>query len=152
MQALRNGISVVSINYRLKKGVLICCEDTVRAVQFIRSKASEWNIDPTRIAASGSSAGGHLSAWVGLHDDFADSKGADPVRKQSSRLTCAIDIKGPMDPQRQGSEEDRQAASKRNKDESPLIYASPDDPPIWGSPDLVDSGESKIRHIGAKYA
>ena len=41
------------------------CDDAARALQFVRSKAAEWNIDKPRIAASGGSAGA-CSAVAGL--------------------------------------------------------------------------------------
>ena len=62
--------------------------DSARAIQFIRSKAKEWNLDPTRIAATGGSAGAGISLWLGFHDDLADPKSEDPVLRQSTRLTC----------------------------------------------------------------
>jgi hypothetical protein len=45
----------------------------VLAVQFVRSKATEWNLDPNHLAAMGGSAGAHLAAWVALHDDLAEA-------------------------------------------------------------------------------
>jgi acetyl esterase/lipase len=38
--------------------------DSARTLQFLRSKASQWNIDPTRIAAAGGSAGACTSLWI----------------------------------------------------------------------------------------
>lgn len=38
-------------------------QDVARAIQFIKSHAAEWKIDPARIALMGSSAGGHLAAF-----------------------------------------------------------------------------------------
>jgi acetyl esterase/lipase len=49
----------------------------------------EWNLDPTRVGATGGSAGACTSLWLALHDDLADPKSSDPVARQSSRLTCA---------------------------------------------------------------
>jgi acetyl esterase/lipase len=95
---LDQGISVASINYRFipqameqkveppVKGPL---HDAARALQTIRSKAKEWNIDPRRIGATGGSAGACTSLWLALHDDLADPQSDDPVARQSSRLTCA---------------------------------------------------------------
>ncbi|MDB6028307.1 MAG: aes [Verrucomicrobiales bacterium] len=87
---LSNGISVMSINYRLSPAVSFPTHfmDSARAIQFARSKASEWNIDPKRIGASGGSAGAGTSLWIGFHDDMADAKNADPVLRQSTRLSC----------------------------------------------------------------
>ena len=60
--------------------------DAARALQFVRSKAKEWNIDKTRIGATGGSAGACSSLWLAFHDDMADPKSSDPVARESTRL------------------------------------------------------------------
>jgi acetyl esterase/lipase len=69
--------------------VKACLHDAARALQTIRAKAKEWNIDPKRVGATGGSAGACTSLWLALHDDIADSKSSDPIARESSRLTCA---------------------------------------------------------------
>jgi len=64
-------------------------EDAARALQFVRSKAAEFNIDKTRIGASGGSAGACSSLWLAFHDDMADPKSRDPIARESTRLFCA---------------------------------------------------------------
>jgi acetyl esterase/lipase len=95
---LAAGISVVSINYRyswqaqiagVKPPVKAPLEDAARALQFVRSKAKEWNIDKQRIGASGGSAGACSSLWLALHNDLADPKSSDPIARESTRLWCA---------------------------------------------------------------
>jgi acetyl esterase/lipase len=92
------GISVVAPNYRyVKQAVELGVQppvkaplhDAARALQFVRSKAKEWNIDKERIGAAGGSAGACSSLWLAFHDDLADPKSADPVARESSRLWCA---------------------------------------------------------------
>ncbi len=95
---LKAGISVVSVEYRFiaeatadgvvppVKGPL---SDAARALQLVRSKAKEWNIDKTRIGASGSSAGACSSLWLAFHPDMADPKSSDPIARESTRLLCA---------------------------------------------------------------
>lgn len=102
--ALKNGISVVSVEYRFipeatadkveppVKGPMM---DAARALQFVRSKAKEWNIDKTRIGASGGSAGACTSLWLAFHDDLADAKNPDPIARESTRLLCAA-VSGPQ--------------------------------------------------------
>ena len=94
----KHGISVVSIEYRFIEETIAdgveppvkgCLHDAARALQFVRSKAAEWNIDKTRIAAAGGSAGACSSLWLAFHDDLADPKSDDPVARESSRLLCA---------------------------------------------------------------
>jgi acetyl esterase/lipase len=95
---LDKGISVVAINYRfvqhgveekVEPPVKAPLEDAARALQFVRSKAKEWNIDKTRIGATGGSAGGCSSLWLAFHDDMADPTSKDPIARESTRLSCA---------------------------------------------------------------
>ncbi len=95
---LNAGISVASINYRLispnadseiRPPVKAPLYDAARALQTIRSKAKEWNIDPQRIAATGGSAGACTSLWLAFHDDLAQPGSEDPIARQSTRLKCA---------------------------------------------------------------
>jgi hypothetical protein len=92
------GISLVAINYRMvteaaEKGidppVKWPLEDAARALQFVRSKAKEWNLDKVRIGATGGSAGACSSLYLLYHDDMADPKSTDPVARESTRLFCA---------------------------------------------------------------
>ncbi|MBL7042306.1 MAG: alpha/beta hydrolase [Pirellulaceae bacterium] len=88
---LDKGISYAAINYRLTGQAPLPApvHDAARAIQFIRSKAAEWNIDKTRIALTGGSAGACTSMWILLHDDLADAKSEDPVLRESTRVTAA---------------------------------------------------------------
>lgn len=95
---LKAGVSVVAINYRFIKQaeaegisppVKAPLHDAARALQFVRSKAAEWNLDKTRVGAAGGSAGACSSLWLAFHDDLADPRSADPVARESSRLQCA---------------------------------------------------------------
>lgn len=95
---LAAGISVVSINYRfvtqairagVEPPVRWPLEDAARALQFVRSRAKQWNLDPARIGATGGSAGACSSLWLAFHEDLADPASADPVARQSTRLWCA---------------------------------------------------------------
>src|SRR5438874_11233473 len=65
---LASGISVVAINYRLSPEVHFPAHymDSARAIQFARSKAKEWNLDPKRVASSGGSAGAGTSLLPGF--------------------------------------------------------------------------------------
>lgn len=95
---LAAGISVVSINYRfvthaieagVKPPVQWPIEDAAHALQFVRSKAREWNFEKARVGATGGSAGACSSLWLAFHNDLADPKSSDPVARESTRLWCA---------------------------------------------------------------
>jgi len=158
---LDNGISVVSIHYRfvqhaeeakIEPPVKAPLEDAARALQFIRSKAGEWNLDKKRIGATGGSAGGCSSLWLALHDDLADPKSPDPVARESTRLYCAaVDAaQVSLDPKElrewmpnygygahafglpnvQSVIDNRENLLKWIKEYSPIEHVSKDDPPI----------------------
>ncbi len=88
---LHAGISVVSANYRFSTDSPFPTPmlDGARSVQFVRSMAHAWKIDPERIALSGSSAGATMALWIALHDDLADPKSPDPIARNSTRVRCA---------------------------------------------------------------
>ncbi|NQU75546.1 MAG: alpha/beta hydrolase, partial [Planctomycetes bacterium] len=99
---LQSGISCASINYRLSNHAPYPAQmyDGARAIQFLRSRSAEWNLNPKHVAAGGGSAGSGISQWIGFHDDMADPKADDPVARQSTRLSCvlAINMQSTYDP------------------------------------------------------
>ena len=150
MGAVKEGrFSVVAVEYRFTDVAVHPAQvnDCARAVQFVRSKAKAWNLDPGRIGVCGGSAGGHLSLWVALHDDFAKVDSEDPVERESSRVACAISFAGPADwGLLKGIEHGHPAYRQligytpgtafeemdaaRVVDVSPISFASKDDPPV----------------------
>jgi len=152
-------LSVVSVEYRFIDVATHPAQvnDCLRAIQFVRQNAAKWNIDSKRLGVTGGSAGGHLSAYVALYDDAADSKSDDPIKQHSSRVACAVSFAGPTDwtllssidhrhpayRQLIGHEPDTPAAdlsAKMIKDVSPISFASKDDPPVMqvhGDSDVI---------------
>jgi len=91
-----NGVSYAAINYPYYQDVAllgIIRDNIARAVQFLRYKSDEWNIDKNAIAVYGSSAGAGSSLWLAFHDDIADPDNADPVLRESSRVSAAVGIR-----------------------------------------------------------
>jgi acetyl esterase/lipase len=167
---LKAGISVVSIEYRfipeatadgVNPPVAGPLGDAARALQFVRSKAKEWNLDKTRVGATGGSAGACSSLWLAFHDDMADAKSSDPISHESTRLTCAA-VNAPQttldpqqmkdwtpnsrygghafgfkgDPTKKLSQFDEFLANREKimpwiKEYSPYEHVSADDPPIY---------------------
>ena len=96
-QLLKAGISVASINYRylsIDTPLPTSHHDARRALQFMRSKAGEWNIDKSRFAAFGGSAGAQICMWLAYSDDMAKPKSKDPIKRESTRLTCVATTGG----------------------------------------------------------
>jgi hypothetical protein len=109
-------VAFASINYRFRKHapIMEILKDGALAIQFMRSRCREWNIDPRRIGVYGTSAGAIMSLWVGMHNDVGDRRSKDPVGRYTSRVQVVGLLATPF-----GIE--------------PLClgYASRDDPPVW---------------------
>lgn len=92
------GISFASMNYRLtNEGEFpypVPMEDAALGLQTIRSRATEWNIDPEKIACYGGSAGAGISLWLAFHEDSADPDSEDPIARQSTRILAAGTMNG----------------------------------------------------------
>jgi acetyl esterase/lipase len=89
---LDGGVSVAAVNYRLSGTAPFPAQmhDSARALQFTRLHAKQHNVDPRRIGATGGSAGAGISQWLAFHDDLADPDSDDPVKQQSTRISCAV--------------------------------------------------------------
>ena len=88
-ELLDAGISVASVEYRFisHKKLPAAHHDCRTAIQFIRTKAKEWNFDKTQVGAFGGSAGAQICMWLAFHDEMADPSSADPVKRESTRLS-----------------------------------------------------------------
>ncbi|MEL6535901.1 MAG: alpha/beta hydrolase [Bacteroidota bacterium] len=94
-ELLRANIAVATLNYRLlesgeTEGVLKSLNDSRRGLQYIRSMANEFNIDPHSIVLMGGSAGAGTSLWLATKDDMIDPGNVDPVLQQSTRVKGVV--------------------------------------------------------------
>ena len=99
---LENGIAYASIGYRLinnngpdNEGVIKCLNDAKRGLQFIRYYSDDLQIDPTKFALQGSSAGASSSYWLGVRSDMADASSDNPIYHETTRV-CAVFMSGPQ--------------------------------------------------------
>jgi acetyl esterase/lipase len=105
---LARGVAVASIDYRLtSEGGRYGSEpvtfpaqiqDVKGAVRWLRGHAEGFNLDPRRIGAWGSSAGGHLAALAGTSAGVAALESpAHGSTHVSSRVQAVVDYYGPTD-------------------------------------------------------
>ena len=92
-----SGVAAVAVRTRvMKDGVVdsinppvsVCLLDARRALQYVRLHATEWKLDPDRIAVGGSSQGALPALFVACDGEKADLKSADPVERMSTKVTC----------------------------------------------------------------
>lgn len=62
------GVTYVVLKYRIpKQRSHVPVDDAAQAVRIVRSHASEWGINPSKIGIMGASAGGHLASTLATH-------------------------------------------------------------------------------------
>jgi acetyl esterase/lipase len=64
--------------------------DAQRAIRLVRSRATEWHIDPAKVGLIGFSAGGHLGSTLETHDDAGHPQAPDPIDRESCRPDFAV--------------------------------------------------------------
>jgi acetyl esterase/lipase len=124
--------------------------DVRLALRYVRLHAAELDIDPARLGVYGGSAGGHLSLMLGtVSDDGLQDN--DPVRRTPSRVAAVVAYYPPVDLRQMVGPSERfpalDFAPELAESISPVLYASPDDPPtllIHGDADrLVNISHSE---------
>jgi len=87
-----NGIAAFILKYRLARAENSTytvedhsVKDMLRAIRLVRSRASEWNIDPDKIGVMGFSAGGQIAALADVHADSGRVDANDLVETFSSK-------------------------------------------------------------------
>ena len=95
---LAQGYALASINYRLSQHALFPAqiEDCKAAVRYLRAHAAQYNLDPTRFAAWGPSAGGHLGAMLGTTGYVTEFDVGEHL-DMSSQVQAVVDYFGPTD-------------------------------------------------------
>jgi acetyl esterase/lipase len=95
---LSRGFAVVDVGYRLSGEAIFPAQiqDCKAAVRWIRANAEKYGLDPDRIGAWGSSAGGHLVALMGTAGDVKEFDIGENG-EYSSRVSAVCDWFGPTD-------------------------------------------------------
>ncbi len=172
---VEEGYAVASINYRLSQHAVFPAqiEDCKAAIRWLRVHAKDHGYNPDRIAAWGSSAGGHLVALLGTSGDVKEfDTGANPG--VSSRVQAVVDFFGPTDFTQMGKfpstikhdapdspeseliggavQQNKAKAARAN----PITYVTADDPPfliLHGDKDsTVPLNQSELLEAALKKA
>lgn len=133
------GYVTFSVNYRLTNVAPMpaCIEDVERSVEWVKTHASEYGVDPERIGSFGHSAGGHLSLMLGV-------KGL---------VTCAVggapptEIGNPNNPWNDHPE--WWPIGYIKKDTAPMLILQGSEDPIV-RPNLTEDFVQKMHKVGNK--
>jgi acetyl esterase/lipase len=148
-QIAAKGYVTAAVEYRLSPESLYpaAVYDIKAAIRFLRANAVKYDIDPDKIAISGSSAGGQLAALAGMTSGMKKFAGNEGNNDVSDKIQAIINMDGILDfraPEESASDND---PSKRSAgaywfgktfkeapelwiEASPIEYAGKDTPPI----------------------
>ena len=164
------GYTAASVNYRLsaKHKFPANVADIYECLQFLKANAETYNIDPTRIVTYGGSAGGHLSAFIGLAANTAGREynvgiDADAIKGIITLygmhdLTLPIQKEHPYTIQYIGKTFEEASAVYR--DASPVYHVDGEDPPVLLIHGSIDGSVSvknsdaladMLKYEGVKY-
>jgi len=166
------GYTVAAIEYRLADEAKFpaAIHDCNGAVSYLRAHAEEFGFDPSRIAAVGGSAGGHLVGLMSAGTHHPELQAEPAPLKVSNRLQAAVVMAGPMwlgkgSTAAELSAKDPMANCNRwlgkTFRDAPALYelASPhvhftkDSPPIlfmtgeWDRPERNETTRAKLRDL-----
>ena len=119
--------------------------DIKRAIRYIRYHAAKFGIDPGHMGITGGSSGGHLALAVATADDKINTTAPDPVDRVSSGVQAVAVLFPPTDLLNYGEPgkvfrenttlygpvTDTAARNRVAREISPLLFVSPDDPPVF---------------------
>lgn len=96
---LDRGYTVLAIRHGSspRYGIPDAVSDVRRAIRFVRQNSERFGIDPSRMAALGMSAGGHLALMLATTGDDGQPDAEDSVDTVSSRLATVVALVPPTD-------------------------------------------------------
>jgi acetyl esterase len=122
------GMVAISAQYRTKSShgtdAFACIEDGKSAIRWVRAHAAELGVDPSKIAAGGGSAGGHVAACTGVIEGF-DAK--DEEASVSSKPQALVLFNPVIDTSANGW--GHKAAGPKWEDISPNHHVTDSAPP-----------------------
>lgn len=141
--------------------------DCKSALRWIRSEAAHYNVDPTRIAVMGGSAGGHLSLLVGATASDAEINRHGLYTDQSNAVSGVLNFYGEYDvrgrnvsPIAGATNVTAGEIAAMEKAASPITYLDDKSPPMFithGTADKVIPVERSrllaqhLRELGVSY-
>lgn len=158
----RVGYTCVACEYRLSGEAKWPAQihDVKAALRWMRASAPDLGIDPSKIAVSGNSAGGHLSLMVAGTPHVAEFEGEGGNPGAGTEVAAAIAFYAPAMLARPGGALSdvvrflmgKDASETSVAEASPITYARADFPPtmlLTGNSDALVPDESSVRMYAA---
>jgi len=136
-----NNISIVAVSYRLSPKVKspVCIDDAAAAVAWVFKNISKYGGDPNKIVVSGHSAGGYLTAMIGLDKHYLANYGID-----ANSIYKLVPFSGHMITHFTVRKENGIAGTQPIIDNmAPLFYVRADAPPLY-----LITGDRNLEMLG----
>ncbi|MEA4986255.1 hypothetical protein SDC9_45996 [bioreactor metagenome] len=135
------GIGIIGVNYRLspKASVKQCIEDAAAAVSWVFENIALYGGDPSLIFVSGHSAGGYLTAMIGLDKSWLGKLGKNADDIAGLVLFSAQTITHFTRRKELGISEKQPVVDQY----APLYHVRPDAPPL-----LLITGDRELELLG----
>nr|WP_193213859.1 alpha/beta hydrolase [Luteolibacter marinus] len=125
------GMIAITADYRVKSRQQVpaveCVKDGKACIAWVRKNAPRLGIDPTRIAAAGGSAGGHVAACTGTLPGFGTEERSDAMILFNPALVLAP--LGGKSPEGFGTRVGEKRLGAKPADLSPAHHIGPHTPP-----------------------
>jgi acetyl esterase/lipase len=169
------GYALASIDYRHSTEAIFPAQvqDCNQAIEFLYENAAQYNIDESRIALIGFSAGGHLASLIGLSNNNHVKEFYPHKKEPKFKINLVLDFYGPSDFLTLKGNDNKDprnpitlllgamAAERHDlaKKASPVTYIDKDDPPfliVQGekdesvNPDQSVQLSEKLKKVGVK--
>ncbi|MGM5471329.1 alpha/beta hydrolase [Flavobacteriaceae bacterium LMO-SS05] len=153
----RKGIAAFILKYRLPSDSIMIdksigpLQDAQQAIKTVRQRATEWNLDSTKIGIMGFSAGGHVASTAGTHFDKSYIPNDEKISLRPDFMILVypvISMKAELT--HRGSRENLLGTSPQTEQVmlfSNELHVSPNTPPTWithAGDDTVVSVENSI--------
>jgi acetyl esterase/lipase len=170
-----NGYAVASIDYRHSTTAIFPAQvqDCNQAIEFLFENSTQYNIDNSRIALIGFSAGGHLASLIGLSNNNRVKSFYHDGKKPNFKINLVLDFYGPSDFSTLKGNDDKDPKNPVSlllggmvadrpdlaKEASPVTYIDKKDPPfliVQGekdesvNPDQSISLSNRLKSAGVK--
>ena len=137
----QRGYVTATLSYRFSQEASFpaAVNDVKCAIRWLKTHASEYFINPEKVAVIGGSAGGHLAMMIGYSSDVPELEGECIDSTVNSRVQAVVNLYGPSDLTTNRSVEtpsvktfigkSADEALEDYKMASPVTFLTPDDPP-----------------------
>jgi acetyl esterase/lipase len=151
---VRHGVTAFVLKYRLPSDSIMRdksigpLQDAQQAIKLVRSRAKEWNLEPSKIGIMGFSAGGHLAATAATHFSTAYIPNKEAISLRPDFAILIYPVISFSDSLMHKGSRDLLLGTKPSEEQvkrfSNELQVTAQTPPTW----LTHTGDDKLVPVG----